>query len=61
MRLPSLLAGLRTPTKHPLEHLYKYKYKGRRLRQEFSLGHPPCGAGGDPLSVGNVAASRETR
>ena len=25
--------------------------RARRLRQDFSLGHPPCGAGGDPLSV----------
>ena len=70
---PPLTAGLAAhrPTKHPLEHLYKYKYKGdllqasrqraRRLRQDFSLGHPPCGAGGYPLSVGNVAASRGTR
>ena len=33
MRLPSLLAWLRTgPTKHPLEHLYKYKYKGDLLQ-----------------------------
>ena len=32
---PPLTAGLAAhrPTKHPLEHLYKYKYKGRRLRQ----------------------------
>ena len=35
---PPLTAGLAAhrPTKHPLEHLYKYKYKGRRLRQ-YSL------------------------
>ena len=42
---PPLTAGLAAhrPTKHPLEHLYKYKYKGdllsrqhsRRLRQDF--------------------------
>ena len=60
---PPLTAGLAAhrPTKHPLEHLYKYKYKGDLLQKSstrpaaparhFSLGHPPCGAGGDPLSV----------
>ena len=35
------------------------RQRARRLRQDFSLGHPPCGAGGDPLSVGNVGQERE--
>ena len=66
---PPLTAGLAAhrPTKHPLEHLYKCKYKGDLLQVVNAPGgsgktcHPPCGAGGDPLSAGNVAVSRETR
>ena len=71
VRLPSLLAWLRTaPQSTPSSistststraTFLQVVNHARRLRQDFSLGHPPCGAGGDPLSVGNVAASRGTR
>ena len=71
---PPLTAGLAAhrPTKHPLEHLYKYKYKGDLLQ----VVNAPGGSGKtlalatllaeqeeirSRVSVGNVAAIVEGR
>ena len=55
VRLPSLLAWLRTPPpKHPLEHLYKYKHKGDLLQ----VVNAPGGSG-KTLALATLLAEQE--
>ena len=54
MRLPSLLAWLRTAPQSTLEHLYKYKYKGDLLQ----VVNAPGGSG-KTLALATLLAEQE--